>query len=115
MQEFKRSFRLWEFQVSHGQLLLRSPKSESESQNLDIVFAGVEYIELPTKMETVTLTEPSAEERERAADALGKSVPVERVFIIESNERRFLVVAAAMVVEENDLDLFESSLERFRP
>jgi hypothetical protein len=44
---------------------------------------------------------------------VGKAVPRNQVFVIESGGRRYVVVAAAVKVLENDLDIFESSLERF--
>jgi hypothetical protein len=36
-----RKFKLWDYDVSHRQLLLRSPKSEKFDTNLDIIFLDV--------------------------------------------------------------------------
>jgi len=59
MIEFhKRSFRLWEFNVNHNQLLLRSPKKKSQPKNVDIAFVGVGYVELPTKLDGITICQP---------------------------------------------------------
>jgi hypothetical protein len=41
--------------------------------------------------------------------------PLERVFVLESDLGRYIVVAAAMKIVENELEHFESSLERFGP
>lgn len=113
MQEFQRSFRIWDFRVSHDQLLLRSPKSASTPKNLDIAFVGVEYVELPTKMRDIKLCKAEVDEHKKIEQMLNKSVPLDQVFILETAERRYVIVAAAVKVFENELDIFESSLERF--
>jgi hypothetical protein len=112
MQEFKRSFRLWDFRVSHDQLLLRSPKNASAPRNLDVAFVGVEYLELPTKLRELTLGAAEPDDHKKAEQVLGRLIPKDWVFVISSDERRHLIVAAAVKVFENDLDIFESSLER---
>ena len=113
MQHFKRNFRLWDFRVSHDQLLLRSPKTAENPKNLDVAFVGVEYVELPTKLKELTVGEAGDNDFRRADQAVGSPVPRGQVFVIESGGRRYVVVAAAVKVFENDLDIFESSLERF--
>jgi hypothetical protein len=112
-QTLTRSFRLWDFRVSHDQLLLRSPKTKDIATNSDIAFVGVEYVELPTLLNDAALDEAGDDDIRRAELALGKTVPRSRVFVLKCGERRYLVVAAAMKSFENDLDLFESSLETF--
>jgi hypothetical protein len=48
-----RIFKVWEYQVSHGELLIRSQKSPATEAlvervaNVDIVFVGVEYMAVP--------------------------------------------------------------------
>jgi hypothetical protein len=44
MLKSDRYFQLWEYQVSHGMLLLRSPRSPEHQTNLDVLFHGVEYV-----------------------------------------------------------------------
>ena len=109
-----RTFRVWEYDVSHKQLLLRSPRDGTHSKNIDLVFVGVEYLDLPTSLHGVTIGTAVDTDVGRARDALGKPVGTNEVFVLESGRRRCLVVAASGRIEENDLDLFETSLERFR-
>jgi len=66
MNEFPElMFRLWEFKVSHNQLLLRSSKKKFQSRNIDIAFVGVGYVEIPTKLDGITICQPSANEIDR--------------------------------------------------
>lgn len=108
-----RSFRVWEFRVSHDQLLLRSARSQQHAQNLDVIFAGVDYLELPTKLGEIEITRPTAEDLRRLHAAFREDVAERDVHVIVSGGRRFIVVAAGMKVTLNDLDIFESSLESF--
>lgn len=107
-----RTFKLWDYNVSHNQMLLRSPKTSTLPTNIDIVFVGVEYLELPTKIEGLTLVQPDAADRQRVV-ALGELAHGSEIFAIQARDCRHLVVAAAMRIYENDLDIFESSLEQF--
>jgi len=114
MQELNRNFRFWDFRVSHDQLLLRSAKNATTPRNVDVAFVGVEYVELPTKIRDLCLCDATAEDYAKAQDRLGRTVPNSQVYVVETEGRRYLVVAAAVKVFENDLEIFESSLERFQ-
>jgi hypothetical protein len=43
-----RSFQVWAYSVSHGQLLIRSPKSEATPENIDLAFVGAADIRVST-------------------------------------------------------------------
>lgn len=108
-----RRFRLWDYNVSHKQMLLRSPRSPDVEANLDIVMWGVEYLDLATSLDGLKMASASCEEHRRAERALGKVLDSSQVFCFASRDQRFLVVAAGFKVLENELDIFVSSLEYF--
>jgi hypothetical protein len=98
-----RDFQLWDYTVSHAQLLLRSPATTAEPFNIDIVFLGVKELDLPTSMRGLTMTGP-----EPLLDA-GRS-PRDR-YRLTSGGKEYAIVAAAFRIYKNHLDLKESSLE----
>jgi hypothetical protein len=108
-----RSFKLWDYKVSHNQLLLRSPKTATTPTNVDVAFVGVEYLELPTKLANLALVPAGAADLDRVKEAFGEVGTGNEVFVIQVMGRRFIIVAAAMHTFENELEIFESSLERF--
>jgi hypothetical protein len=108
-----RTFKLWDYRVSHNQLLLRSPKTEAMPTNIDIAFVGVEYLDLPTQLTNLVLVPAESADLDRANEVLGKVGLESEVFVIQAANRRHIVVAVAMKILENDLDIFESSLEKF--
>lgn len=108
-----RTFRLWEYRVSHDQLLLRSPLSKTFSTNLDVIFAGIRYLEMPTFWHSLSITEGTPEEMQDICQRLKRNMPHERIYILSSGETRFKVVAVSMKIFENELDIFQSSLESF--
>jgi hypothetical protein len=108
-----RRFRIWDYNVSHNQMLLRSPKSPDHSENIDIVFWGVEYIEIPSAFTGVELVKASTEEASSMKRIPEKRCETSDVHVLSSGGKKFVVVAAGFKVLRNDLDIFESSLEYF--
>lgn len=110
---YSRLFRLWDYNVSHNQLLLRSPRSPDVSKNIDIVFWGVQYIGIPTALAGIEIDEATTGDMQLAEQMLGRALDSSDVRPIVSRERRYLIVASGFKVLENELDIFESSLEYF--
>jgi hypothetical protein len=112
-----RIFKVWEYQVSHGQLLIRSPKSPATGEsperltNIDLVCLGVEYLALPRIIRGLELTSATPQELRDLASVLGRPLDAESVRILLSAGKRFPVVAATFSLSENDWDIFESPFE----
>lgn len=108
-----RTFRLWDDNISHKQVLLRSPRSAGHATNLDIVCRDVDYLDVATSLEGLTIATPSAEDISRANQATLTVCEPHRVFSVISGHRRFVIVASSDCILENKLDFLESSLEYF--
>jgi len=110
----ERRFRVWDYNVSHKQMLIRSPHGADDPMNFDILFFGVEYVDLASTMKGVSFDQPTDRDYEAVAQRMGKSVQIpKKLFVIVSSGIRYYVVAAYMNVQENQLDFMESSLEYF--
>jgi hypothetical protein len=103
-----RIFQTWEFRVSHGQLLIRSPKTSDWPTNIDLIFAGVEYMDLPRFLRGVEVDEPNEADAAIMRERLDRQGTSDRIFVIKSNNRRYYVVAAALQISENEVDIFDS-------
>lgn len=106
-----RSFQLWEYRVSHGSLLIRSPKKDGQRFNVDLKFFGVEYISVPRHLREIALSSATNEEMQYLERLLAKPIEKEKIFVFQSPAARYIVVAAGMKVDENELDIFESPFE----
>lgn len=106
-----RTFQLWEYRVSHGSLLIRSPHGIDATKNIDIVCIGVEYFAAPRFIRELELTEPTLDELKQLEQVLGKQLTASSVVILASCGRRFPIVAASFKVEENEKEIFESPFE----
>jgi hypothetical protein len=102
-----RDFQLWDYTVGHAQLLLRSPASISQPFNIDLVFLGVEELDIPTRLRGLVMMEP-----ERLIRVGGGSKAIHRLI---SGGKQHTVVAVAFRIYKNQHDLMESSLEYFTP
>lgn len=107
----KRKFQFWHYQVSHGELLLRSPKDASHPRNVDLRFAGVEYVDLPRFLVDLEVDEPTDDDTTRATERLGKSIDRQTVIVLKSQGRRYLVVASAVRADETDMGIFETPFD----
>jgi hypothetical protein len=113
-QKSDRDFQVWEYQVGHGNLLVRSPKSGNETPpytNLDLHFVGVEYMAVPRHLRGLQLVRPTPDEIRQVESEVGESVPPDHVMILGSGGKRFIVVAAGLEASENDWEIDESPLE----
>ncbi|MDD2723950.1 MAG: hypothetical protein PHH59_08015 [Methylovulum sp.] len=106
-----RTFQLWEYHVSHGSLLIRSPKSLNETTNIDIICSGIEYLSVPRFIFNLEVTEPTLEEFQNLQTIIRSPVPISYIHVLVSNGNRFLVVAASFKIVENTSDIFESPFD----
>jgi len=72
------------------------------------MFVGVEYLRVPSSLQGVVLDESTDGDLSEVKEAAGK-VDRGRVHVLRSEGHRFIVVAAACKVSENDRDIFEST------
>ncbi len=106
-----REFQFWQYRVSHGELLVRSPKDAAHPRNIDLMFVGGQYVELPRHLPDLEVDEPTEADVARAVERLQEPFAHETVIVLESQGRRYLVVAAAVNVAESDMDIFDSPFE----
>lgn len=106
-------FQLWEYMVSHRQLLLRRPATGMHPTNVDLVFGGVKYVALPSSIRNPRVRPAKADEVRWAEEALGTQIPIEEIHVIEGDSTKGFVVAGSARRVVNELEIFESSLERF--
>lgn len=113
MEIFKseRYFTVFDYFISHGQLLIRSNKSESFEHNIDIIFFDTTYIQLFTMLQGVTIR--FAEKKiDNNYISLKKYLEFDNtsLFTLESNEEKFYIAASYFKVFSNNLEFSETSL-----
>jgi hypothetical protein len=112
-----RIFKFWEYQVSHRQLLIRSPKqpatinSNEQTTNIDLVFVGVDYLAIPRTFNGIAIEPAVRSELAQLESVLGLKIDPPMARIIVSEQRRFPVVASNWAFYENDWDIFASPFE----
>ncbi len=109
MFQSTRFFKLWDYSVSHQQLLIRSPMTPDIATNIDIVLWGVKYFEIATILKGIDIARTQDQSRisEKAKRFI---VDGYEGFVINSGVSNFVIVAAGFRVLENVLDIFESTI-----
>lgn len=101
-----RKFQFWEYLCNHGCALIRSPRDLEHITNVDIMFFGVVYLEVPRFLSSIRIDQANQSERERVENIVGTRLEGETIYVIVDQDKRHLVVAADMKIEENGHDLF---------
>ncbi|MHC5797054.1 hypothetical protein ACVXZ4_12925 [Lacisediminihabitans sp. FW035] len=96
--------------MSHGSLLVRSPKGPDAETNIDLVFSGVEYVACPRMLRGLELVEVTPDDIQRVGAEFGAVVAPNQVFLLLSAGARHLVIASSCRVNKNLDDIFDSSL-----
>jgi hypothetical protein len=108
-----RNFQFWEYKVSHGSLLIRSPKDIDYKTNIDIICVGIEYLAIPRYFKGLQIMDATDNELKYLGDILQKEIYKKSVLIIASVGKRFPLVLAGFKIEENERDIFHSPFELF--
>lgn len=102
-----REFKFWYYNISHGELLIRSIKGSNNVKNIDIMFFDVIYVELPRNILDLKIEDAKDDDILYIMDKINKPIKHENIIILSSNNRRYIVVASIMKIVENDLEIFE--------
>ncbi|QEC44394.1 hypothetical protein [Pseudobacter ginsenosidimutans] len=90
----ERKFKLWAYAASHSILVLRSLNNEENYEdgfNIDVEFWGVMYLDIPSIMNGLTISEINSEIPEKLLDIVAP--PDAYVFKIESDKVYYIVAA----------------------
>jgi hypothetical protein len=106
-----RYFTVFDYLVSHGQLLIRSDKRKGGNENIDIIFFDTSFVQLFTMLFGITI-------RMVAKSTVANYISVNKylseeennLFEIESGGEKYYIAASFVRVFENELEFNETSL-----
>jgi hypothetical protein len=108
----ERDFRVWHYSVSHSSLLIRSPKGGATQTNIDLLFVGVEYVDLTHWLRGPSVLVGDETDLARAATLLSRRIASNETLVtIVAEGRRNLVLARGFEVQENEMEIFESPFD----
>ncbi len=102
-----RKFKLWFYHVTHNEALIRSPKNDKYDKNIDIYFADIKYIEMPSISIYLYIKKATKEDVEYLRKKIEIDIAIEDVRVMISGKYKYYIVASIMNIMENDLDLFK--------
>ncbi|WP_286863369.1 MULTISPECIES: hypothetical protein [Sphingobacterium] len=107
-----RYFTVFDFTVSHGQLLLRASKDDRDNQNIDLIFFGVRYMQLFTSLFGLSVKLVEKDQKPINYNSVNSFVSADNnsLFEIETGNEKFYIGASYFIVYENELEFDESSL-----
>jgi hypothetical protein len=107
----ERHFQIWQYTVSHSQLLLRANPDRASRKRVEVLFKGVEWLQLPTVLEGLTVVEDPTNAAIATVTSMmpGNSAPKKTAFRLEGANYRGLVVCAAAFVNVDSRSYSEPS------
>lgn len=100
-----RKFKLWFYQISHSEAIIRSSKDSEYPYHIDIYFGDVQYIDLPTSPKTkLTLEDTQNCDLDILSQKLQRKIEKKNVTVFSVEGQRFYVVASIIKFIENDLE-----------
>lgn len=108
-----RYFTLYDIVVSHGQLLLRSQKTDELTSNIDIIFFDTTFIQSFSRLKGVQIKRLKNDDMSIINySTVNKYLSYDNnyLFEIESNGEKYYIAASFVRVFDNQLDFSESSL-----
>jgi len=102
--KFLGRFQVWSYSVSHGQLLLRSPKSRERATQVDILFKNVASMQLPAMFDDIEIRKVRADELPSAPQLGALESMGREIYRITGRNVDGYVVAGAVVADERNLE-----------
>jgi hypothetical protein len=102
--------RLWDYTISHEVALFRRPASDTEPENLDLLFVAVEYFALPTSLHGLEIAEGSSAELAALGPLIGRLPSWAKLFVITSQGQRHLIVAGGWSLQRNRRELLDTGI-----
>jgi hypothetical protein len=108
---FQRRFQMWMYVVGHKQLLLRSTKDVINPTRVDVLFANVGAIDLPTAFDGLTIAEAPPEETDRLRLEPGAKNRLvgRKMYLIAGSDFSGYVIAGSATWHEDELEYHEKS------
>ncbi|NBA86185.1 hypothetical protein GVN16_10460 [Emticicia sp. CRIBPO] len=106
-----RYFTVFDYLVSHGQLLIRSDKRKGSKENIDIIFFDTSFMQLFTTLSGITIRLVNSNSI-TTYTAVKKYLSYEEnnLFEIESEGEKYYIAASFVKIFENELEFNETSL-----
>jgi hypothetical protein len=101
-----RKFQLWSYAASHGCALIRSPRDETLSTNLDLACWGVEYLSAPRQIDGLSIVQATEDDVAACSPYVKRDLRPDDLLVFETQGARCRIVMAAYKVSENDEDIF---------
>ena len=112
----ERVFQLWRYSVSHGQLLIRSPKGPDSrvgfnEKNIDICFEDIIYLEAPRFFHGIEVSYLEKGIQDDRINTVWSKFPDTSIYEFVSSNVKFYVVGSFLRIEENLLGYNEDKFD----
>ncbi len=103
IHEFRGHFQLWTYDVSHGRLLFRRNKAESDQTRMDLLFVDTVFVQIRTGIHSFFLEEMTEAEASREIPAAHSGIPTTfKRYRLRATDHTGYIVAGDVLFHEDD-------------
>lgn len=113
-----RRFQLLFYQVSHGEMIIRSNKTDiirdfNYNHTIDIYFGDVKYMEIPSVLDGITFRRPNDDDVSYINSKYQNEITEDEIVVIISNKKEYYIIASVISIIENQLSYMELPIQCF--
>ncbi len=108
-----RRFQLLFYQISHGEMIIRSQKNNNYNKTIDIYFGDVNYMEIPSELNGIRFRRANADDVTYIKSKIKKYITQDEIVVIVSEDKEYYIVASVISINENDLSFVELPIHCF--
>ena len=113
-----RRFQLLFYQISHGELIIRSHKTDNVKghnydHTIDIYFGDVIYMEIPRELNGIVFRKALEDDVKYINSKTEKKITADEIVVITSDNKDYYIVASLISIIENDLSFVELPIHCF--
>ncbi len=108
-----RRFQLLFYQISHGEMIIRSQKNNNYNKTIDIYFGDVNYMEIPSELNGIRFRRANADDVTYVKSKIKKYITQDEIVVIVSEDKEYYIVASVISINENDLSFVELPIHCF--
>ena len=113
-----RRFQLLFYQISHGELIIRSHKTDNvkgytNNHTIDIYFGNVIYMEIQSELNGIIFRKALEDDVRYINSKIKERITADNIVVITSGNKEYYIVASAISIIENDLSFVELPIHCF--
>ena len=111
-----RIFQIWEYQVTHASMLIRSPKRKDDLENIDLIFSGVDYLNTSSIFRGLRVSRVDKERLSAIDNVPSRAFSTSsELYLLETENSHHFISAVWCRLDQNTESMWYSPFQSLHP